>query len=293
MSESCQISGQFSTSSTGEEANLELFANPDKNITNQPWKNITSKRFKNLVECYPCPVDDCQILFESQKELESHKKTHSKLYKCEYPGCDKSYMKTINLRKHKKSHFKSKKMYYCPFEGCNKGFTASYSVNLHYRVHTGNKPFQCKLCGKKFFDKANWQYHINNMHKQITMKKLICQHKNCEHKSKSFKQLLMHHDKLEEQCVKEKNLLLKLIMFYQSASMYLLENSEKNDVNNTIFDNNVGIDDEKKNIWINYMNGNNLDDELKDYVRLIQLQSKSVINNCIDQNKYKGILDSY
>ena len=285
--------GHVSTSSTGEEPPINTCQNIQKNQMIQSWRNITSKRFKNLVECYPCTVEDCQILFESKDELDKHHETHSKLFKCEFPGCEKSFMKLTNLRKHNKSHSKNKKIYFCPFEGCNKSFTASYSVTLHYRIHTGNKPFQCDICGKKFFDKANWQYHVNNMHKKIISKNLICQHKNCEHKSKSIKQLLMHHDKLEEQCVKEKNILLKLIMSYQSAILSILDSKENNITNNIIFEDNVGIDDEKRNIWTNYINKYNLDEELKEYAKLILIQSKNVINSSTDKNKYKGILGNY
>ena len=285
--------GHISTSSTGEEPPINTCQNIQKNQMIQSWRNITSKRFKNLVECYPCTVEDCQILFESKDELDKHHETHSKLFKCEFPGCEKSFMKLTNLRKHNKSHSKNKKIYFCPFEGCNKSFTASYSVTLHYRIHTGNKPFQCDICGKKFFDKANWQYHVNNMHKKIISKNLICQHKNCEHKSKSIKQLLMHHDKLEEQCVKEKNILLKLIMSYQSAILSILDSKENNITNNIIFEDNVGIDDEKRNIWTNYINKYNLDEELKEYAQLILIQSKNVINSSTDKNKYKGILGNY
>ena len=285
--------GHISTSSTGEEPPINTCQNIQKNQMIQSWRNITSKRFKNLVECYPCTVEDCQILFESKDELDKHHETHSKLFKCEFPGCKKSFMKLTNLRKHNKSHSKNKKIYFCPFEGCNKSFTASYSVTLHYRIHTGNKPFQCDICGKKFFDKANWQYHVNNMHKKIISKNLICQHKNCEHKSKSIKQLLMHHDKLEEQCVKEKNILLKLIMSYQSAILSILDSKENNITNNIIFEDNVGIDDEKRNIWTNYINKYNLDEELKEYAKLILIQSKNVINSSTDKNKYKGILGNY
>ena len=287
--------GHISTSSTGEEPPINTFQNIQKNQMIQSWRNITSKRFKNLVECYPCTVEDCQILFESKDELDKHHETHSKLFKCEFPGCEKSFMKLTNLRKHNKSHSKNKKIYFCPFEGCNKSFTASYSVTLHYRIHTGNKPFQCDICGKKFFDKANWQYHVNNMHKKIISKNLICQHKNCEHKSKSIKQLLMHHDKLEEQCVKEKNLLLKLIMFYQSASAFLLENSETKKFNDDFinFEDNLGVDDEYKTIWINYISSFKLDDELMKEVSLIRKQISNVINSSKNKDKYKGILDNY
>ena len=213
------------SSSTGEEVTKNAFSNIN-NSTNQCSGNISSKRYKNLVECYPCFVDDCQILFSSQLELDNHKETHHQLYKCQYPGCNKNFMKLENLRKHKKNHLKAKKNFYCPYEGCNKCFASSYSVYLHYKIHTGIMPYKCEICEKKFFNKNNWQYHIKNMHKKLSVKKLGCKHINCGHKSKSVKQLLMHHDKLDIECVKEKNLLLQLIIFYQNASINLLENNE-------------------------------------------------------------------
>ena len=289
-------SSRISTSSTNDVPPLlKQQGNVSQNISQIPLIEANpKKRFKNLVECYPCIVDDCQILFDSKKELDEHKATHVKLYKCDFKNCEKSFSKIVNLRKHCKSHYKNKKIYLCPYEGCNKSFSAYYSLNSHYRIHTGNMPFRCEICDKKFFDRANWQYHTSNIHKKIIPDKLTCQHKNCGHLSKTVKQLLMHHDKLEEQCVKEKNLLLRLIMIYQSATAALLENSElKINSDFTKFEDNLGVDDEYKNIWINYINNYDLDEELKKDVSLIKLQTKTVVNNCKNKDKYKGILDTY
>ena len=277
------------SSSTGEEVTKNAFSNIN-NSTNQCSGNISSKRYKNLVECYPCFVDDCQILFSSQLELDNHKETHHQLYKCQYPGCDKNFMKLENLRKHKKNHLKAKKNFYCPYEGCNKCFASSYSVYLHYKIHTGIMPYKCEICEKKFFNKNNWQYHIKNMHKKLSVKNLGCKHINCGHKSKSVKQLLMHHDKLDIECVKEKNLLLQLIIFYQNASINLLENNEN--YLSLKFKENIGVDD-VQNIWINYINNYDLDNELKNESELIELQSKKVIENSINKNQYKGILENF
>lgn len=243
-------SSRISTSSTNDVPPLsKQQGNVSQNISQIPLIEANpKKRFKNLVECYPCIVDDCQILFDSKKELDEHKAIHVKLYKCDFKSCEKSFSKIVNLRKHCKSHYKNKKIYFCPYEGCNKSFSAYYSLNSHYRIHTGNMPFRCEICDKKFFDRANWQYHTSNIHKKIIPDKLTCQHKNCGHLSKTVKQLLMHHDKLEDQCVKEKNLLLRLIMIYQSASAALLENTDlKNNSDFSKFEDNLGVDDEYKN----------------------------------------------
>lgn len=290
MTESPQIStsSTINDSSNGNnKTNSELL----KEEEIPEWKKCTSKRFKNLVECYHCKVEDCQILFETKEELENHTKIHNQLYKCNFPNCEKTFMKIINLRKHNKYHLKNKKRYICTFEGCNKSFTASYSLTLHYRIHTGITLYQCQKCEKKFFDRANYQYHINNMHKKIILKKLICQHRNCGHKSKSIKQLLMHHDKLEGQCIKEKNLLLKLIILFQNATIPLLNYDNDNNTNLEAFEEQIGVDDEKKNFWGSSVYNCKLDNELKNDVNLIEMQSKVVINSSIDKSKYQGILE--
>ena len=292
MAESNQIS-ESSTKYISPLLNYRI--STSKNTSEVPLVETSSKkRFKNLVECYPCLVDDCQILFNSQKELDEHKVIHTKLFKCDFPNCEKSFQKLINLRKHSKAHYKNKKIYICPYEGCKKCFSAYYSLNSHYRIHTGNMPFRCEICDKKFFDRANWQYHTNNIHKEIIPDKLTCPHKNCGHLSKTVKQLLMHHDKLEEQCVKEKNLLVRLIMFYQNATYFLLQDRKlENNSDFLKFEGNLGVDDEYKNIWINYINNFDLDDDLKKDVSLIKIQTKNVVNSSKNKDKYKGILDTY
>ena len=289
-------SSRMSTSSTSDVSALSnQHSNASKNIFKIPLlTTIPKNRFKNLVECYPCTVDDCQILFDSKKELDEHKATHVKLYKCIFEKCGKSFSKIINLRKHYRAHYKNKKIYFCPYEGCNKSFTVYYSLNSHYRIHTGNMPFRCEICDKKFFYRANLEYHTNNIHKKLITDKLTCQHKNCGHLSKNVKQLLMHHDKLEEQCVKEKNLLLRLIMAYQSATVDLLEDwGYHQGPNSKKFEENFGVDDEYRNIWINYINNFDLEDDLKKDVSLIKIQIKNVVNNCKNKDKYIGILDAY
>ena len=290
-------SQQISTSSTINDYNYLVnktnLEDIEKEEEFQEWKKCTSKRFKNLVECYLCKVEDCQILFDTKEELEEHKKRHSKLYHCNFENCEKTFMKIINLRKHTKLHFKNKKKYFCPYKGCSKCFTASYSLTLHYRIHTGITPYTCEKCHKKFFDRANYQYHVNNLHRKIIKEKLICQHKNCGHKSKSIKQLLMHHDKLEIQCIKEKNLLLKLIMLYQNATIPLLNIDKDKNKEVEEFSQQIGVDEQKINLWRKTINNCELDDDLKNELNLIDIQSKIVINSSTDKNKYQGILDEY
>ena len=240
-----------------------LFTNENLNTDNQ----------KPIPKCFSCDIDDCTSLFETENELLNHKKTcHTKIFKCPFLGCEKTFEKTVNLNKHYKSHFPSNKKYHCPYPGCNKSFTASYNLTIHYRMHTGDQPYCCEKCGMKFFVRANYKYHVNVKHNIITLKEKCCQHKGCSHKSKTGKQKMIHHDKLEEECKNEKNNLISLLMAFQNSISDFIGNI--NDVNNT-----DTLLDQKKQY------------DYKDKIIDIQKQSKKLYECAVNKDQYKGIIN--
>ena len=50
----------------------------------------------------------------------------------------------------------------CPF--CPRIMRDSYDIKKHIRIHTGEKPFQCSICGQKFNRKEILKTHQQKIH---------------------------------------------------------------------------------------------------------------------------------
>ena len=50
--------------------------------------------------------------------------------------------------------------YTCPEESCDFASNQSYNLRRHYMKHTGEKPYQCKICDQKFAIKDTCKNHI-------------------------------------------------------------------------------------------------------------------------------------
>ncbi|CAI2169220.1 13066_t:CDS:2 [Funneliformis geosporum] len=111
---------------------------------------------------YVCTIKDCGKRYSRLDSMKDHVRTHEgKLYKCDIPGCDKSYYYSSHYLRHRKIHFVEKiykqkqkivvKRHKCIVPKCEKAYEFANGLTRHMYSHSKEK-FKCDYpgCTKKF-----------------------------------------------------------------------------------------------------------------------------------------------
>ncbi|XP_063701567.1 zinc finger protein 761-like [Culicoides brevitarsis] len=126
----------------------------------------TNPQEKRIYNC-----ETCNKSFFSKYNLEKHEFIHKpdeeKPFRCR--ECGKGFGDKHKFQQHLACHdTKTSNLYCCPT--CGKGMKYKQSLETHMRIHTGDTPYECQVCGKKFADRGNYRQHLKQHEKAMNVK---------------------------------------------------------------------------------------------------------------------------
>jgi len=109
-------------------------------------------------ENYPCDV--CCKKFRTKERMLVHRHLHKgRRFEC---NCGFKARCQRSLRKHQVMKH-SQRTFEC--SNCSKMFASRQNLEAHRRIHTGETPWDCKLCNSKFNRQHHFRQHLSsNMH---------------------------------------------------------------------------------------------------------------------------------
>ena len=171
---SCDICGKKYTSKAALKAHVKVTHLNEKefecDLCDKKFLSACQLRYHQTSHTNEKPFmcDKCDASFKSKERLKIHiRGKHEGVFKFHCTICPAKY----NIKSEFEAHFRShtgEKPFNCSI--CGKGFSKSEVMRKHEKIHLPEEEkyiYPCEFCGKRFSVKFNLQTHIKGVHKQL------------------------------------------------------------------------------------------------------------------------------
>ncbi|XP_029647147.1 zinc finger protein 1-like isoform X1 [Octopus sinensis] len=103
----------------------------------------------------------CEETFTLKSQLDNHMELHlATSQTCTV--CKKTFANVYRLQRHMISHNESTSLRKFKCEECGKAFKFKHHLKEHIRIHSGEKPFECSNCRKRFSHSGSYSSHMTS-----------------------------------------------------------------------------------------------------------------------------------